>query len=94
MNAKAKGARAERRARAMLEAAGWAVVRAGGSLGPFDLVAFSQAGLRLIQVKCNRPARPAERAALARFDNLPAGATREVWLFRDRKRESQIEVLP
>ncbi len=94
MNTSAKGGRAERRARKMLEADGYTVVRAGGSLGPFDLVAFSQAGLRLIQVKCNRPPRPAERTALARFDKLPRGATREVWLFRDRKREPQIGVLP
>lgn len=78
----------------MLEAAGWTVVRAGGSLGPFDLVAFSRAGLRLVQVKSNRPPRPAEREALARFDNLPRGATRELWVFRDRERAPEIEVLP
>jgi len=52
MNTKAKGARAERRARAMLEADGWTVIRAGGSFGPFDLVAVSRRGVRLLQVKC------------------------------------------
>jgi len=78
----------------MLEAAGWTVVRAGGSLGPFDLVAFSRAGLRLVQVKMNRGPGQVERARLAAFDNLPHNATRELWLFRDRQRTPQIEVLP
>ncbi len=93
MNSAAKGARAERRARWMLEAAGWTVVRAGGSFGAFDLVAFSRSGLRLVQVKCNRPPRPAERARLAAFDNLPRGTSRELWVFSDRVREPEIEVV-
>jgi Holliday junction resolvase len=94
MNAKAKGARAERRARAILEARGWTVIRAGGSLGPFDLVAVSRSGLRLLQIKCNRGPGRRERAALAAFNNMPRGATRELWLFRDRNRTPQIEVFP
>jgi Holliday junction resolvase len=92
MNTKAKGARAERRARAMLEAAGWTVIRAGGSLGPFDLVAVSRRGLRLLQVKCNRGLRRKERMALAAFNNFPRGARRELWLFHDRLLTPQIEV--
>lgn len=87
MNCKAKGSRNERRARCLLEAAGWCVVRAGGSLGAFDLVAFGRHDLRLIQAKTNRGLRRTERERLRSFSNLPAGARKEIWLFRDRQRE-------
>ena len=40
MNAKTKGNRRERQARRILELAGYHVVKAGGSLGVFDLVAL------------------------------------------------------
>ncbi len=76
-----------RRARRLLEAAGWCVLRTGGSLGAFDLVAFGRRGLRLIQVKTNRGPRRIERERLQSFSNLPAGARKEIWLFRDRQRE-------
>ena len=39
-NAKAKGARAERRAITLLEALGYCCTKAGGSLGVFDIVAI------------------------------------------------------
>ena len=94
MKAKAKGARAERRARAMLEAQGYMVVRAGGSLGPFDLVAVSRSGVRLIQVKTNRRPCRAEREGLEELGKrMPPGATCELWLFRDRVREPEVEAL-
>ena len=93
MNTSAKGARAERRARRILEPKGYAVVRAGGSLGVFDLVAISRDGLRLVQVKCNRRPGQAERERLGAFNNLPPNTLRELWLFRNRQRNPQIEVL-
>jgi hypothetical protein len=68
-------------------------VRAGGSFGPFDLVAFSRAGLRLIQVKMNRIPTRQEFAHLQLFDNLPAGATKEIWRFFDREAHPEIVVL-
>ena len=89
MNTSAKGARAECRARWILEAKGYAVVRVGGSLGVFDLVAISRDGLRLVQVKCNRGPDHAERERLAAFNDLPPNAIRE----RDRQCNPQIEVL-
>ena len=92
MNTSAKGARAERRARRILEPKGYAVVRAGGSLGVFDLVAIHRDGLRLAQVKCNRRPGRAERERLAAFNN-PPNTLRELWLFRNRQRNPQIEVL-
>ena len=66
MNAKAKGTRNERRAKRMLEEAGYYCVRAGGSLGLFDLAAFSRGGCRFVQVKTNRKPKQKERVATTR----------------------------
>jgi len=78
MNSKVKGARAERRARRMLEAEGWTVVRAGREPSGHSSWAFSRAGRRLVQVKCNRKPRRAEREALATFNTLPTGARKKL----------------
>ena len=64
MNCKAKGSRRERQARKILETAGYHVVKAGGSLGTFDLIALGPRGARLVQVKSNEKPRPAERERL------------------------------
>lgn len=92
MNAKAKGARRERQARKILESAGYHVVKAGGSLGIFDLVALGPQGARLIQVKSNERPRPAERERLELF-TCPPYAVKELWVFYDRIREPSIEVM-
>jgi hypothetical protein len=92
MNAKAKGARRERQARTILETAGYHVVKAGGSLGMFDLVALGPSGARLVQVKSNEKPRPAERERLDLFPRYPY-TSKEIWVFFDRVREPLIEVL-
>ncbi|HEV8715905.1 MAG TPA: hypothetical protein VGX03_24140 [Candidatus Binatia bacterium] len=92
MNAKAKGSRRERQARKILELAGYHVVKAGGSLGVFDLIALGPQGARLVQVKSNEKPRPAERERLELFPRLTY-ASKEVWVFFDRQREPAIEVL-
>jgi hypothetical protein len=92
MNNKAKGSRRERQARVILELAGYFVVKAGGSLGCWDLVALGPAGARLVQVKSNGKPRPAEREALELFPRLPY-CSKELWVFYDRHREPMIEVL-
>ena len=51
MNAKAKGSRNERRSRALLEAVGYRVTRAAGSLGEWDLIGLSATDVVLVQVK-------------------------------------------
>lgn len=94
MNTKAKGARNERRARALLESEGYTVMRAGASLGLFDLVAFGRKGIVLVQVKSNRGSSAAERARLVAFDNVPHVARKQVWIFRDRCTDPSIEVIP
>jgi Holliday junction resolvase len=85
MNAKAKGNRQEHRAMRILEAAGYACTRAAASLGVFDIVAISGQGVRLIQVKSNRPPCPAEREAIELFP-VPAGVSKEIWVFHDRQK--------
>lgn len=92
MNTKAKGSRRERQARKLLEATGHYVVKSGGSLGIFDLVALGPTGARLIQVKSNEKPRPAERERLAHFPRFPF-ASKELWIFYDRIREPVIEML-
>jgi Holliday junction resolvase-like predicted endonuclease len=94
MNAKRKGSRQERKARKALEAAGYLVIKAGGSLGLFDLVAENRQGVRHIQVKSNRLPDPAEREnMLSVKGRLPQNSTIEIWVFYDGQTEPRIEVL-
>lgn len=48
---KLKGYRAERKAKLLLMKYGWKVVRAGGSLGEYDLIAFREGKCVFYQVK-------------------------------------------
>ena len=93
MNTKAK-TRNERRARALLESSGYTVIRAGASVGLFDLVAFGRNGTALVQVKSSRGPGAAEHARLAAFNNLPCGAKQAGLTFRDRCTDPDIEVIP
>jgi Holliday junction resolvase-like predicted endonuclease len=96
LNAKRKGSRQERRARKILEAAGYLVTKAGGSLGLFDLIAENRQGVRHVQVKSNRLPSPVEREDMqAAKANLPTNSTIEIWIFYDGKenREPRIEYL-
>jgi Holliday junction resolvase len=93
LNAAHKGRRAEHRARALLEAAGYAVCRAAGSKGPADLVAWNTTAFRFISVKSgSRYASAVEREALQLLAR-PANASIEIWRFPDRCRSPLIETL-
>lgn len=92
---KAKGSRRERQVRDLLREQGYEVVRAGGSLGMFDLVATptdpdcvrDAAGLylvRYIQVKSNQWPPPAERGRMEKTVILGPHA-REIWRCDDRR---------
>jgi len=85
MNAKRKGTRNEHRSKAILEASGYAVTRAAGSLGAWDLIGIGPTDLVLVQVKSNRPPSPAEREALALFP-CPANCKRLAHVWHDRQR--------
>jgi Archaeal holliday junction resolvase (hjc) len=82
-----KGSHYERRAKRVLEAAGYSVTRAAGSHGLFDLIAIGPTDIRCVQVKGGmRPTLSrAERIALAAVA-MPPNASRELWAFRKHAR--------
>jgi Holliday junction resolvase len=93
MNTAHKGRRAEHRARALLETAGFAVCRAAGSKGPADLIAWDTTVIRFISVKSGtKYATATERETLEQMPR-PANASIEVWRFPDRYRTPLIERL-
>lgn len=90
VNSKRKGTRTEHKARRLLEATGYTVLKAGGSLGSFDLVAYRATDVRFIQVKCNGYCSAAEREAL-QLEQVPENCSKEIWRFKDRIRDPLIE---
>ena len=91
MNTARKGAAAERRARRILEAAGYTVVRSAASKGVVDLVCWNAAGFKLVSVKSGRAyASAAERDALARCA-APANTSKEIWRYPPGSRAPVIE---
>jgi Holliday junction resolvase-like predicted endonuclease len=92
MNAKAKGARTEYKARKILEAAGYTCLKAGGSLGLFDLIALGSSDVRCVQVKCNGYCSAVEREQLALLVVAP-NVSKEIWRFKDRVKAPLIERL-
>ncbi len=92
MNRKAKGSRRERQARDILKGLGYdLVIKAGASLGLFDLIGLSceYDHAILVQVKSNRRPRQAEMDILRSF-LVPKFCRKELWVFRDRVRHPEI----
>jgi Holliday junction resolvase len=85
MNCKAKGARQELRSKAILEAAGYAVTKAGASLGVFDLIGISPTDIVLVQVKSNAWPRKEEMENITLF-RCPGNCRKLLHRWRDRKR--------
>jgi hypothetical protein len=92
VNTAKKGRHAEHRSRALLEAAGYTVVRAAASKGDWDLVGWSATDWVLVQVKAGRSPSPAERAALAEA-RVPPGCRRLVHVWRPRRRLPDVQEL-
>jgi Holliday junction resolvase len=94
VKAKKKGSRRERQARDILKAAGYAVTKAGGSFGAFDLIALGPQGVRCVQVKSNRLPSPIERETMVSMrSQLPTNSTIEAWIFYDGNGKPRIELL-
>jgi Holliday junction resolvase len=70
-----KGRRLEHRARALLAAAGYSVVRAAGSKGPVDLIAFNETGFRLVSVKSGSTYASADERAVLELLARPQNAS-------------------
>ena len=93
MNQKRKGTRGEHRAMAILEAAGYACTRSGGSLGVFDVIAIGPVDIRCVQVKSGGAYLSAvEREQIKHF-RAPPTVSKEAWRFPDRARAPLIERL-
>ena len=84
-SAKRKGTRNEHKSRVLLEAAGYAVTRAAGSLGAWDLVGIGSADVVLVQVKTRDWPGAAEMEALTSF-RVPPNCRRLVHRWHDRQR--------
>lgn len=95
MNAKAKGARSERKVKKELEKRGWFVTKAGGSLGLWDLIAVSRGGdAAVLQVKTNRKPGKAEMAKMQEFANTFVGVRCIVVIVKDRQPTSWVRLYP
>lgn len=92
MNAKAKGSRNERRSMRLLEAAGYTCMKAGGSLGVFDVIAIGAADFVLVQVKSNAWPGSIEMETLRLF-RVPPNARKLVHRWRDRQRLPDLRVI-
>jgi Holliday junction resolvase len=93
MNGKRKGTNAERRAMKLLEAAGYLCMRAGASLGVFDVLALGAHDIKAIQVKSGtRYCSALEREQL-QLVQVPPNVSKEIWRFPDRCRAPLIERL-
>ena len=89
INAKAKGSRNERRTTLVLEAAGYSCMKAGASLGIFDVIGIGSQDIVLCQVKSNRWPLECEMEALREF-RAPANARKLIHRWRDRMRAPDI----
>lgn len=84
MNCKAKGSRNERKTIRLLEAAGYACMKAGASLGVFDVIGISSADMICVQVKSNRWPSSAEMETIQLFP-VPPNCRKLVHRWDDRK---------
>lgn len=84
VGAKRKGTRNEYRSKRLLEASGYCVTRAAGSLGAWDLIGVSGTDFVLVQVKSNAWPGRAEMETLAGFA-VPSNCKRLVHRWRDRQ---------
>lgn len=80
-----KGAQRERRSAAILEASGYTVFRCAGSHGLFDLVAVSNGGLLLVQVKSRDWPSTVDLEAMAGMPT-PANCIKLIHRWRDWQR--------
>lgn len=93
MNTKAKGNRNERKGRDLLYKWGaHAVVKAGASLGVFDLLALLDGEVVAVQVKTNRNPSKAEMQALRDFPRL-SYLKKMLFVYKDRQREPDITTI-
>ena len=79
MNTAAKGRRFEHKARALLEAAGFCVLRAAASKGPADLIAWNTTSIRFVSVKSGSAYASAIEREVLLLMPRPPNASVEIW---------------
>jgi Holliday junction resolvase len=92
MNAKRKGRRNEHRSNRILEAAGYAVIRAAASIGLWDLVGIGSTDIVLVQCKTRDWPSAVELEALQLFP-APPNARKLLHRWRDRERRPDVREL-
>lgn len=92
MNRKAKGNRNERRSRDLLKGQGYEVLKAGGSLGVFDLIGVSAQEILLVQVKTNAWPPGKEIQAIKDF-GCPQNCRKVVHRWNDRQASPEVREL-
>ena len=92
-NNKRKGQRNEYRTMRYYQAMGGWCVRASGSFGLFDVLAFLPDSVHLVQVKSNRWPSPAEREKISQFVS-PFYARKIILRWDDRSRIPHMRVIP
>ncbi len=88
MSNKSRGLIKEREAKHELAKEGYAVSRARGSFGLFDVMAMNKEHIRLIQVKRVKGkyySFKKEIEEIKNFKNHPKNVVKEIWIWRDRK---------
>ena len=91
INTAAKGRRLEHKTIRRLEAEGYDCTRAAASKGKWDIIAIGDKGIRLVQVKANRPPGSKERREMIQA-LVPPNASKEYWVWKDHAREPIIKV--
>ena len=91
-SAKRKGTRNEHRSRVLLEAAGYCVTRAAGSLGAWDLIGVGSVDVVLVQCKTRDWPGLVEMETLRAF-KVPPNCRRLVHRWRDRQRVPEVREL-
>lgn len=91
-----KGDRYEYKTRDILIENGHFVIRAGGSLGKFDFLAFKESSqLRLIQVKSTMNPKMNFTKVIEQIEQFkqPYYAQKELWIWYYRKRDPEIRMI-
>ncbi len=92
MNNKAKGSRRERQTMKLLESAGYACMKAGASLGIFDVIGISSTDMVCVQVKSGRNPGSVEMEALKEF-KVPPNCRKLIHVWKDRSHTPIIKEL-
>ena len=91
INTAAKGRRLEHKTIRRLELQGYDCTRSAGSKGKWDIIAIGENGIKLVQVKANRPPGSKECREMIQA-SVPHNATKEYWVWKDNAREPIIKV--